>query len=169
MTISLDLGCGHNMNNPFGADSVVGVDPGIDHPSVLKAWVGIEDIPLNDNTVDYVTAYDFIEHVPRFILKEGKPFNPFIHTMNEIWRVCKHGGKVFCRTPAYPTPQAFQDPTHVNFITEQTIRYFTGQMPDQLGNQYGAHYGFIGMFRLDNQTVWNKAWLEWHLTCIKNK
>ena len=45
-------------------------------------------------------------------------------------------------TPVYPAAEAFQDPTHVNIITEQTIGYFTGRFQN-----IGKRYGFHGMFR----------------------
>ena len=47
---------------------------------------------------------------------------------------------LYALTPAYPQPQAFQDPTHVNFITEDTHQYFCGT------NALGAMYGFTGQF-----------------------
>jgi hypothetical protein len=44
-------------------------------------------------------------------------------------------------TPCYPSPAAFQDPTHVNIITAKTHEYFCGDQPG------AAIYGFNGNFR----------------------
>ena len=37
--------------------------------------------------------------------------------MNEIYRVLKPGEMLLHFTPAYPSKEAFQDPTYVNIIT----------------------------------------------------
>ena len=55
-------------------------------------------IPYSDNEFDFVTAFDFIEHIPRIILDNGKVKYPFIEIMNEIYRVLKPNG-LFCIKP----------------------------------------------------------------------
>ena len=45
------------------------------------------------------------------------------------------GGRFYAVTPAFPHPEAFADPTHVNIITETTHEYFCGERP--LGHMYG--------------------------------
>jgi SAM-dependent methyltransferase len=170
-TISLDLGCGTNPQNPFNANQVIGVDPQCQAPNILSFWVGFEPFPLEDSSVDFVTAYDFIGHIPRFALRD-KPFNPFIDAMNEIWRVLKDNGTFFARTPAYPSAAAFQDPTHVNIITDQTISYFAkrpcldGSLVDPWGPPLGKRYGFVGEFVLVKQW-WETTHLCWKLIAIK--
>jgi SAM-dependent methyltransferase len=70
---------------------------------------------------------------------------PFIDLMNEIHRILKPGGLFLSRTPAYPHKEAFQDPTHVNIITEDTF-------PTYFCNEYLARiYGFNGAFTLITQ------------------
>jgi hypothetical protein len=66
--------------------------------------------------------------------------------MNEIHRVLKTGGIFLSFTPAYPYAEAFQDPTHVNIITESTF-------PDYFckPNLWGRTYGFTGAFDLARQ------------------
>ncbi len=50
------------------------------------------------------------------------------------------GGFFYALTPAYPSVEAFCDPTHVNIITNSTHRYFTGESP------LARMYGFQGHF-----------------------
>jgi len=64
--------------------------------------------------------------------------------MSEIHRSLKPGGVFLAITPAYPSSAAFQDPTHVNIISKDTIHYFTGNHP--WGSDLG--YGFIGQFEI---------------------
>lgn len=144
----LDLGCGLKPRNPYGAQSSYGCDLrdididvekiGFDYKKVNLV---IEPIPYPDNFFNSVSAFDFFEHVPRqLILPNGQAINPFINLMNEIHRVLVPDGKLLALTPAYPHAAAFSDPTHVNFITKDTHRYFVGVEPA------GSMYGFKGAF-----------------------
>jgi SAM-dependent methyltransferase len=144
---TLDLGCGATPRNPFDATEVYGVDIRDLGVNILKANLFLEKIPFESNTFDFVSAYHFIEHVPRTlcIFNEEKRENtiifPFINLMNEIYRVLKMGGVFLSVTPAYPHAESFQDPTHVNFITENTFPlYFNDHYP--VGHIYGFNGGF---------------------------
>jgi len=104
--------------------------------------LSLEAIPYDDNMFSSVSAFDFIEHMPRVLAIENgeKTIFPFIRLMNEIWRVLVPGGRFYAVTPAYPQPEACVDPTHVNIITDRTHSYFCGD------ECYGRAYGFIGCF-----------------------
>jgi hypothetical protein len=68
----------------------------------------------------------------------------------------KPGGVFFAKTPAYPFSQVFQDPTHVNVITEETFPvYFCSGASHPLARAYG----FKGAFELISQKWWGGAWL----------
>jgi len=141
----LDLGCGQFPRNPYGRAQLFGVDLHsglIDQPSVIykQANLTLGPIPFDDSSFDSVSAFDFIEHVPRQIVVNDQLTVPFINLMDEVWRVLKPNGLFYALTPAYPTFEAFQDPTHVNIITENTHTYFCGENP------YGRNYGFKGRF-----------------------
>lgn len=166
---SLDLGCGGNPRNPFNAQNLYGIDifpfatAGFEFKS---ADLSIEPIPYPDNYFDYVTAYDFLEHIPRIVYVDGKIKNPFIELMSEIWRVLKPNGILKSHTPYYPYPEAFQDPTHVNIITDKTVYYFTN---DAGLLNLSRFYGFNGEFKLisqhqDPQTYYH---LVWELSAVK--
>ncbi len=141
----LDLGCGMYPRNPYGRDDLSGIDlhaglPGASSFRYVRANITLEPIPFEDNTFDSLSAFDFIEHVPRQLAVDGELILPFVRLMNEIWRVLRPGGLFYAVTPAYPSAAAFQDPTHVNIITVKTHEYFCGE------KAYGRNYGFHGDF-----------------------
>lgn len=166
MSKSLDLGCHKNIRNTFNADEAYGldiIDTGVEN--LFVSDIILDGIPCDSNYFDYVTAYDFLEHIPRLLYIDGKRLNPFINAMNEIWRVLKPGGIFYAVTPSFPHPESFQDPTHVNFISEQTYKYFTAGC-----NEYehlGKDYGFNGMFYLLEQKWIDSHDLEWTMKAIK--
>lgn len=145
---SLDLGCGANLYNPFGAHQISGVDVRDDlERNVRKADLATGPIPFGDNQFDFVTARDFVEHVPRLLYLPERRL-PFVELMNEVHRVLKPGGMFLSVTPVYPFGPAFQDPTHVNVITDATFpEYFC------LPRRIATMYGFRGEFELVGQTV----------------
>lgn len=152
-TRHLDLGCGTAPRNPYQADQVFGVDireglsaPGVE--AILAANLNVAPVPFPDNHFDSLSAYDFLEHVPRVSIDHGsgRTHLPFIALMNEIWRVLKPDGRFYAVTPAFPHEKAWRDPTHVNILTAKSHRYFTRP---ELG---GRMYGFQGDFELVRQT-----------------
>jgi SAM-dependent methyltransferase len=157
-TISLDLGCGKSPRNPFNCCSVLGIDVDVRLLSekIKIADLSVEQIPFESDQFDIVTAFDFLEHIPRVIYFEGKRLNPFVEVMNEISRVLKPGGVFFSSTPVYPHPATFQDPTHVNFITEKTfINYFSVSH-----NCYAKMYGYTGSLVFMGQYIHNSSHLR---------
>jgi SAM-dependent methyltransferase len=156
---SLDIGCGDVMRNPFAADEGFGVDIR-EHlaGNVISADLTTENIPFANEFFDFVTAYDFIEHVPRISSDRNRRF-PFVALMNEIHRVLKIDGYFLSVTPAYPFPSAFRDPTHINIITDETFPvYFDNK------HRYAAMYGFSGHF-----SVIRQGWLDDHLVTVLQK
>lgn len=144
----LDLGCGKFPRNPFNQKNLYGIDVRDINPDSFdegffykKANLFLEPIPYPDNTFNSVSAFDFLEHIPRVHIDEnGTVHFLFIKLMNEIYRVLKPDGLFFALTPCYPNKEAFQDPTHVNIITNNTHQYFCGENPE------GRMYGFTGRF-----------------------
>jgi len=127
--LCVDIGCGSRKATGF-----VGVDlapaPGVDIVADLS-----KAFPFGDSAVDELRAYDVIEHL-----------TDRIHTMNEIWRVCKPGAKVDIRVPSSDGRGAFQDPTHVSFWNINSFKYYCIEFPPYL--ELCHQYGFKGAFRL---------------------
>lgn len=183
MGIHLDLGCGSVPRNPYHQEQVVGVD--IREESSLSISIQsvnyhqcnfvIEPLPFPDNHFDSLSAYDVIEHIPRQLhVTDRGLIYPFINLMNEIHRVLKPGGLFLATIPAYPSSEAFQDPTHVNIITKNTAQYFSGF------NAPAAMYGFHGNFTIilnkfcirnnyliRNSGFWRNFTRRWHRKLFK--
>lgn len=140
---SLDIGSGPAPRNPFNAGAIYGADlRRNENKNVLYADLSSGFLPFENEMFDYVTAYDVLEHIPRVALVNNVTGFPFISLMNEIFRVLKPGGIFFCMQPCFPAKEAFQDPTHVNIMTEDTMYlYFCEQA-------WGRIYGYDGSFKM---------------------
>lgn len=127
--IKVDIGCGSRKPEGF-----IGVDiypwPGVDIVADLTKF-----FPFPDNTVDEIRAYDCLEHLPNII-----------HSMNEIWRICKPGATVDILVPSTDGRGAFQDPTHVSFWNINSFMYYSIEFPPYL--QLCQSYGFQGAFSI---------------------
>lgn len=152
----VDLGAGHFPRNPAGATNLVATDfLSVDEPEGSNFSRVQSDLtkklPFADSSVDSVSCFDVLEHIPRWERTEKGIEFPFINLMSEISRILNPGGIFIAVTPAFPRSPAFQDPTHVNFISEGTIDYFVGTNPP--ANSLG--YGFSGDF-----TKIHVSWLK---------
>jgi len=88
----LDLGCGKRPRNPYERSRLSGVDirpleSGEDF-EYRAADLTVEPIPYESDRFGSVSAFDFIEHVPRVLPRgDGRSTTfPFIRLMDEIWR-----------------------------------------------------------------------------------
>lgn len=150
--LKVDLGCGGSKPEGFiGVDIVHG--EGVDIVADLR-----EKFPFPDASVDEIRAYDTIEHLP-----------DKIHTMNEIWRVCKPGARVDILVPSTDGRGAFQDPTHVSFWNINSFYYYCIEFPAHI--KLCKKYGFKGAFRalkLENRESSDKViHVEAVLTVLK--
>jgi SAM-dependent methyltransferase len=164
-TRTLDLGCGVNIRNPFGASDVYGIDIREDLPrNIRRVNLSSDAIPFADNFFDFCTAFDVLEHIPRSSWALGEERLSFIELMNEIHRVLRPGGLFLHSTPAYPSKEAFQDPTHVNIITEDTLPYY---FCEPMCWAKGLGYGFAGSFELVDQRWVDGIWVVGVLRALK--
>ena len=156
-SLSVDLGCGRFPRNPLRAGRLVGIDIFQDRGSTghgsyeYRRAIPGNPLPILDSEADCISAFDFLEHIPRWERSPGgEAMNPFIEIMNEIYRSLKVNGIFIALTPCFPSPAAFGDPTHVNFISEGTYEYFA---KNNFANTLG--YGFNGNFE-----VISVRWIE---------
>lgn len=155
--IHLDLGCGANKNEGF-----VGMDvrklPGVDIVHNIEQF----PYPLPDESCSMVVASHVLEHItpmstdPRLsglidlLLKkkvltkkeiedaigDHHVFGTFMTLMDEIWRILKPGGKFAFVVPYAGSAGFYQDPTHINPISEATPFYFDPTHPSGLWRIY---------------------------------
>lgn len=150
--IHIDLGSGNQIRNPFNFANKFGTDYKLPSKQDVNSEFFIFDLtkefPFDNNSIASFSAFDVIEHVPRWERdpNTGMRF-PFLYFMNEINRCLILGGVFFAVTPAFPSPAAFQDPTHVNIITEETIKYF-----EKLGYSRNLDYEYSGNFKIVHQS-----------------
>ena len=148
ITRHLDIGCGSSPRNPYGQTETHGIDiapiGGQTSDFFRFANLSLAPIPHADSSFDSISAFDFLEHMPRVLTTaDGLATRfPFIELMSEISRVLKPGGRFYAVTPAFPHATAFHDPTHVNIITIGTWEYFCGD------KALARMYGFNGQFDL---------------------
>lgn len=144
-SFALDLGSGPEPRNPFQAKNLYGVD--IRENNINNIYfcdLSSDNLPFSEGMFDFVTAYDVLEHVPRVVNNNGVTMYPFVTLMNEIFRVLKNGGAFLNVTPCFPEKGAFQDPTHVNIMTEDTIELYFCE------KSWARIYGFNGVFKLED-------------------
>ena len=160
-TLAVDLGCGYKPLNRFGATKSYGVDLYEDNNNnVLKCHLGFESLPFDSNSVDYLTAYDLLEHIPRYSDNDNCKNSPFIFLMNECYRVLKKDGLFLSLTPIYPYMEAFSDPTHNNIMTSQTFEYYFSNKKYDIA----SHYGITANFEIKYQGL-----LAPHLVAVLKK
>jgi len=126
--MKLNLGCcDAPMPGFVNVDLVNG--SGVDEVADLRRpW------PWADSSIDYIRAWDIVEHLPDKIL-----------TMNEMYRVLTPGGSAEISVPTTDGPGAFQDPTHVSFWNRRSFLYYEAANPYR--ERFAAHYGIQARFK----------------------
>ena len=165
-TKHLDLGSGLNPRNPFLADDLYGVDI-IDANNLkinftyAKCNLSLNPLPFDDNYFDSVSAFDLFEHILRVQIVNEETIFPFVELISEVYRVLKPGGQLYAVTPVYPKESAFVDPTHVNFISKNTYKYFITP------HNWAKLYGFKGSFVKKRVAIVNFEMEEKNFSFIK--
>ncbi len=108
--VKLNLGSG---NRPQKGYVNIDIQERVNPDLVCDVLAGL---PYEDNSVDEVRAFDFLEHLP---------LGSQINTITEIWRVLNNGGLLEHFTPSTDGRGAFCDPTHLSFWNRNSWRYYT--------------------------------------------
>jgi SAM-dependent methyltransferase len=138
-----DIGCGKNKQNKdwFGID--YRNLPGVDLVQDLEVFPwGIPSGSFNIAVANHV-----VEHI-------NPSHGIFISFMNEVWRILKPGGEFLIGAPYATSSGMFRDPTHVNFVNEETWSYFSPT--DQF------YQG--GLFHIYSPLPWAIKVNTWHST-----
>ena len=118
----LNIGCGRDTKEGWiNLDMMPG--PGVD----IVATLGVDTIPLPDNSIDQIYASHVLEHIPNALA-----------AMEELWRVAKNGAMIVIKVPYGSNDVAWEDPTHVRPYFKGSFYYFS-----QLA-YHRAHYGYWG-------------------------
>jgi ubiquinone/menaquinone biosynthesis C-methylase UbiE len=136
--IQVDLGCG-----PVTSPGFIGVDrfvlPGVGIAADLN-----KPLPFADNAVDLLFASHSLEHV-----------DDLMFTMNEIYRICKHGAQVCIVAPYYQQSLNFANPYHKQIFNEHTPRFWTNyhNVPIEKAEYDHAASYLWGLAESDNSTA----------------
>lgn len=108
--------------------------PGVEAADLRQPW------PWPDGSVEYIRAWDIIEHLPDKIF-----------TMNELWRVLRPGGRAEIAIPTTEGPGAWQDPTHVSFWNRRSFMYYEAGNPYR--ERFAGFYGIQAKFRIVSERI----------------
>jgi len=107
--VHLELGCGANKRTP----SAIGIDM-LDYPCVDLVGDVYEALQLfPDHSVDSVSSFHFIEHVP-----------DVNRLLTDLARVLKIGGIARIVAPHFSNPYFYSDLTHNRFFGLYTFDYY---------------------------------------------
>jgi SAM-dependent methyltransferase len=88
------------------------------HPDII-CNIGKDRIPLDDDSVDIVTAIHCLEHIG----KQGET-KEWFYAMEEIYRILKPDGLLHFESPLYNSVWAWSDPEHTRAISPQSFVFF---------------------------------------------
>jgi tetratricopeptide (TPR) repeat protein len=135
--LRLDIACGKNKKPGFtGVDIWTGADIVADLEKF--PW------PFDDDSVDEVFCSHYLEHTP-----------DLISFANELYRILKVGAKAEIICPYYSSIRAWQDPTHLRAISENTFLYFMKEW--RVGNKLD-HYPITADFDFECSYVLDSEW-----------
>jgi len=135
--LNVGAGC-HPLPHAVNLDLVPG--PGID-----VVWdLDVAPWPFPDEHFAGVLAVQVFEHVA----------DPLTF-MAEAWRVLTPGGRLEVHVPSHRSKNAFTDPTHRRFCTDETFDYWIRGRPLNLthGRSYAAGREFTGRVYVAGENV----------------
>ena len=119
--------------------------PGIDVVHDLNSYPW----PFESGWASRVIAFDVLEHL-----------DDVIRAVEECHRILRMGGTLWIHTNYWNTKQAFTDPTHKHFFTEESFDFFCP------GTFLGDNYGFYSACKF-RKIEWHMEATEMVMTLIK--
>lgn len=128
----LDIACGQQLQTGWTGLDIANVSAPegakyINHDVLSFPW------PIADNSIYEARCSHFVEHIPHQLDGSSKTRNGLVLFMEEVYRVMMPQGIVTIMAPYYSSQRAWQDPTHIRGITENTFRYFDKKWLVSLG------------------------------------
>jgi len=146
----LNVGCGRNkLGFPEAAQAieVVGVDVSPESQADVIHDLNHFPYPFEDDQFDLIVMLDVIEHL-----------DDVAATINELYRISKHGADLCIRTPHYSSYWAYGDPTHKHFFSSFA---FDGFLVGNVNVVYAkASYELIER-TLEFPKVWRITGVAW--------
>jgi SAM-dependent methyltransferase len=110
---ALDLGCGNKKRK-----GAIGIDFNSRTAADVIHDLNVFPYPLEDASFDEIYLDNTLEHL-----------DDVIRVIEEVHRICKHGGLVKVIVPYFRSIWACIDPTHKHFFTVDSFAYFDPSNP----------------------------------------
>lgn len=143
--MKLDIASGNRKTEGF-----IGIDiaeiPGVDMVHDLEKYPW----PIDSESVDEAICSHYLEHV-----------HDMFKFFDECYRILKPGAKILIICPYWNTMRAFQDPTHKNFISENTFLYCIRSWRESRGiGHYQISCNFDSSVEFDLSGEWSNRTKE---------
>jgi hypothetical protein len=128
MGLKINLGCGRR---PLPGFVNVDLRPGPQVDVVCDVETELTK-HFEPDSVEHVVAIQLFEHV-----------RDAIGFMRSLYVICQDGAKVEFATPYYTSRNAYEDPTHVRFLSENSWMYFGREIYEKnRKGDYGVDFDF---------------------------
>jgi len=124
--MKLHIGCGNELKEGWINHDVAELE-GVD----IVHDLGIYPWPWEDSSIDEIYMKDVLEHLPNTI-----------KVMEEIYRICKPGAKVYIAVPYWNSWEHVTDPTHISQFNEYTFEFFDSSKGRCQSRPYYTHARF---------------------------
>lgn len=134
--VKLNLGCGYRpINGYINIDCYEDVKPDMVYDLSQFPW------PFEDNSVDAIRAFDFLEHIDQ---------SKSVLLIEEIYRILKDDGIFEFLVPSTEGNGAFMDPMHRSYWNRYSWIYFTDR---EWRDLYGIKTAFKILKLEDRNTI----------------
>lgn len=117
----VDLGSGFKARGDRNFDIVK-------YPRVEICHLGFEEIPIESDTVDIVTAWDLLEHIPKvYNWKDENGWHtiyPYLFLIEEVYRILKVGGIWQINSPIVGQYPMFAPYNHITQLEPHSFNIF---------------------------------------------